>query len=165
MSQLNKLYRNFIILQEDERGYSNSNDKTLSGYSKIEARGDTCKISFYAQNLRNDDDDDYCILAICNKKDTKKIVDLGKITISDGGKAEITKEYSVDDIAGLGISYDKVSGAAIANILRKMKRRKRMKINTMKRRSVMKRNIMKIRRKKRNVMNIEMKILEVKDLL
>lgn len=120
MSQLNKLYRNFIILQEDERGYSNSNDKTLSGYSKIEARGDTCKISFYAQNLRNDDDDDYCILAICNKKDTKKIVDLGKITISDGGKAEITKEYSVDDIAGLGISYDKVSGAAIAKMKNKI---------------------------------------------
>lgn len=114
MSQLNKLYRNFIILQEDERGYSNSNDKTLSGYSKIEARGDTCKISFYAQNLRNDDD--YCIMAICNKKDTKKIVDLGKITISDGGKAEITKEYSVDDIAGLGLSYDKISGAAIAKV-------------------------------------------------
>ncbi|KLE17474.1 hypothetical protein [Clostridium sp. C8] len=115
MSQLNKLYRNFIILQEDERGYSSSNDKTLSGYSKIEAKGDTCKISFYAQNLRNDGDD-YCIMAICNKKDTKKMLDLGKITVSDGGKAEITKEYSVDDIAGLGISYDKISGAAIAKM-------------------------------------------------
>lgn len=115
MSQLNKLYRNFIILQEDERGYSSSNDKTLSGYSKIEAKGDTCKISFYAQNLRNDGDD-YCIIAICNKKDTKKMLDLGRITVSDGGKVEITKEYSVDDIAGLGISYDKISGAAIAKM-------------------------------------------------
>ncbi|WP_458339806.1 DUF7922 domain-containing protein, partial [Clostridium perfringens] len=98
---------------------SSSNDKTLSGYSKIEAKGDRCKISFYAQNLRNDGDD-YCIMAICNKKDTKKIVDLGKITISDGGKAEITKEYSVDDIAGLGLSYDKISGAAIAKMKNEM---------------------------------------------
>lgn len=112
MSQLNKLYRNFIILQEDERGYSNSNDKTLSGYSKIEAKGDSCKISFYAQNLRRDEEE-YCILAICNKKDTKKILNLGKISVSDGGKAEITKEYPLDNIAGLGISYDKISGAAI----------------------------------------------------
>ena len=112
MSQLNKLYRNFIILQEDERGYSNSNDKTLSGYSKIEAKGNSCKISFYAQNLRRDEEE-YCILAICNKKDMKKILNLGKISVSDGGKAEITKEYPLDNIAGLGIPYDKISGAAI----------------------------------------------------
>lgn len=115
MSQLNKLYRNFIILQEDERGYSNSNDKTLSGYSKVEAKGNTCKISFYAQNLRCDEED-YCVLAICNKKDTKKIVNLGEVHVSDGGKAEITKEYPLDNIAGLGISYDKISGAAIGKV-------------------------------------------------
>ena len=112
MSQLNKLYRNFIILQEDERGYSNSNDKTLSGYSKIEAKGNSCKISFYAQNLRRDEEE-YCILAICNKKDMKKILNLGKIAVSDGGKAEVTKEYPLDNVAGLGIPYDKISGAAI----------------------------------------------------
>ncbi|MDU5109784.1 MAG: hypothetical protein E6248_05025 [Clostridium sp.] len=116
MSQLNKLYRNFIILQEDERGYSSSNDKTLSGYSKIEAKGETCKISFYAQNLRHDEDEDYYILAICNKKDAKKIVNLGKLLVSEGGKAEVTKEYSIDNIGGLGISYDKISGAAIAKM-------------------------------------------------
>ena len=45
----NKLYRNFIILQEDERGYSSENGKALSGYAKVEAKGDKCKISFYAQ--------------------------------------------------------------------------------------------------------------------
>lgn len=115
MSQLNKLYRNFIILQEDERGYSSSNDKTLSGYSKIEAKGEVCKISFYAQNLRKDDEE-YCILAICNKKDIKKILNLGKIPVSDTGKAEVTKEYPLDNIGGLGVSYDKISGAAIGKV-------------------------------------------------
>ena len=54
MASNNRLYRNFVILQEDERGYSNSSDKTLSGYSKIEAKGDKCKISFYAQNLKKE---------------------------------------------------------------------------------------------------------------
>lgn len=111
MAQINKLYRNFIILQEDERGYSNSNDKTLSGYSKIEAKGEKCKVSFYAQNLKVNDD--YCIMLICNKKDSKKLINLGSIKVSEGGKAEVTKEYFVDNIAGVGISYDKISGAAI----------------------------------------------------
>lgn len=115
MSQLNKLYRNFIILQEDERGYSNSNDKTLSGYSKIEAKGNSCKISFYAQNLRRDEEE-YCVLAICNKKDIKRVLNLGKISVSDGGKAEVTKEYALDNVGGLGISYDKISGAAIGRM-------------------------------------------------
>lgn len=115
MSQINRLYRNFIILQEDERGHSNSNDKTLSGYSKIEAKGDKCKISFYAQNLRNDSGD-YSIMLICNKKDVKKLIDLGKVTISEGGKAEVTREYFVDNIAGLDLSFDKISGAAIAKM-------------------------------------------------
>lgn len=115
MSQLNKLYRNFIILQEDERGYSSSNDKTLSGYSKIEAKGSSCKISFYAQNLRKDEEE-YCVLAICNKKDIKRVLNLGKISVSDGGKAEITREYALDNVGGLGISYDKISGAAIGRM-------------------------------------------------
>ena len=85
MSQLNKLYRNFIILQEDERGYSTENDKTLSGYSKIEAKGEKCKISFYAQNLRSDSDD-YYGLVIYNKKDTKRLVNLGNIAITESTK-------------------------------------------------------------------------------
>ena len=46
MASNSRLYRNFIILQEDERGYASANDKSLSGYAKIEAKGDICKISF-----------------------------------------------------------------------------------------------------------------------
>lgn len=115
MSQINKLYRNFIILQEDERGFSIENDKTLSGYSKIEAKGEKCKISFYAQSLRIDSDD-YYGLVIFNKKDAKRLVNLGPIAITEGGKAETTKEYFRDDIGGLGLSYEKISGAAIVKL-------------------------------------------------
>ena len=63
----NKLYRNFIILQENERGSSHSNDKALSGYAKIEAKGDKCKISFYAQNLKQEDN--YSMVLICCKRE------------------------------------------------------------------------------------------------
>lgn len=113
MASNNRLYRNFVILQEDERGYSNSSDKTLSGYSKIEAKGDKCKISFYAQNLKKDNEN-YYMMIICCKKDMKQIVNLGPIEITDTGKAEATKEYNVSNIGGLDIQFDKISGTAIA---------------------------------------------------
>ncbi|EKQ56015.1 MULTISPECIES: hypothetical protein [unclassified Clostridium] len=110
----NKLYRNFIILQEDERGYSNSSDKTLSGYAKVEAKGDKCKVSFYAQNLRQEDN--YSMVLICCKRDLKQLIDLGPLAINEVGKGDTSKEYYVNNIAGLGISYEKISGAAICRI-------------------------------------------------
>ena len=115
MSQINKLYRNFIILQEDERGHSSTSDKTLSGYSKIEAKGERCKVSFYAQNLRKDIDD-YNVVLICNKRDSKQLINLGKIDVGDGGKGECTKEYFADNIAGLDVAFDKICGAAIVKM-------------------------------------------------
>lgn len=115
MASNNRLYRNFVILQEDERGYSNSSDKTLSGYSKIEAKGDKCKISFYAQNLKKDNEN-YYMMIICCKKDMKQIINLGPIEVTDTGKAEATKEYNVSNVGGLDIQFDKISGTAIAKL-------------------------------------------------
>ena len=106
-----KLYRNFIILQEDERGYSHSSDKVLSGYAKVEAKGDKCRISFYAQNLKQEDN--YSMVLICCKRDLKQLIDLGPLAINGVGKGDTSKEYYVNNIAGLGVSYDKISGAAI----------------------------------------------------
>lgn len=115
MASNNRLYRNFVILQEDERGYANSEDKTLSGYSKIEAKRDKCKISFYAQNLKKDNDKYYMVL-ICSKKDIKQIVNLGPLEVTDKGKGEVTKEFNVSNIAGLNLDFDKISGAAIVKM-------------------------------------------------
>ena len=115
MASNNRLYRNFVILQEDERGYANSEDKTLSGYYKIEAKGDKCKISFYAQNLKKDNDKYYMVL-ICSKKDIKQIVNLGPLEVTDKGKGEVTKEFNVSNIAGLNLDFDKISGAAIVKM-------------------------------------------------
>ena len=109
-----KLYRNFIILQEDERGYSHSSDKVLSGYAKVEAKGDKCKISFYAQNLKQEDN--YSMVLICCKRDLKQLIDLGPLSIDGVGKGDTGKEYYVNNIAGLGISHDKISGAAICKV-------------------------------------------------
>ena len=108
----NKLYRNFIILQEDERLKDKLEEKNLSGYAKIEAKGDKCKVSFYAQNLI--EKKKYSIVLICNKKDCKQIVELGSILGSKSGKGEACKEYNINDIAGLNFSFDIISGAGIS---------------------------------------------------
>ena len=109
-----KLYRNFIILQEDERGYSSSDDKALSGYAKVEAKGDKCKVSFYAQNLKKDER--YSMVLICCKKDFKQLIDLGPLEVNEVGKGDTSREYYINNIAGIGISYEKISGAAICKL-------------------------------------------------
>ncbi|MGL5151947.1 MAG: hypothetical protein ACRC7N_15380 [Clostridium sp.] len=105
----NKLYRNFIILQEHER--LEDSDKAQSGYAKIEARADRCKITYYTQNLKPDKK--YNMVLICNKKDLKQIINLGPLPVSQMGKGECIKEYMADNIAGLNMGYDKISGAGI----------------------------------------------------
>lgn len=107
----NKLYRNFIILQEDKKECLGEGDKPLSGYAKIEARNEKCTISFYAQNLRKDDD--YYMVLICYKKDIKKIVDLGSLKVDKVGKGESLREYYISDIGGMDLAYDKISGAGL----------------------------------------------------
>lgn len=107
----NKLYRNFIILQEDKKECLGEGDKPLSGYAKIEARNEKCTISFYAQNLKKDDD--YYMILICYKKDMKKIVDLGSLKVDKVGKGESLKEYYISDIGGMDLAYDKISGAGL----------------------------------------------------
>ena len=107
-----KLYRSFIILQEDERGHSVSKDKPLSGYAKIEVKGNKCKVAFYAQNLKKEYGSCHMML-ICNKKDTKTLIGLGAMNITEQGKVEKSLEHDADNIGGTGIGYDKIVGAAI----------------------------------------------------
>ncbi|MGL4990890.1 MAG: hypothetical protein ACRC57_06970 [Sarcina sp.] len=107
-----KLYRSFIILQEDERGHSVSKEKPLSGYAKIEVKGNSCKVAFYAQNLKKEYANCQMVL-ICNKKDTKSILDLGTMNITEQGKVESSIEHDAENIGNTQISFDKIVGAAI----------------------------------------------------
>jgi hypothetical protein len=114
---LKKSYsRYFIILQEDEKGYSFSSDKVASGYAKLEMKNDKCKVSYYVQNLKREMAPYYMIL-VCNKKEVKKIIKIGEMNIDDYGRADVFYEYPIDNVAGSGISMDKVSGAAIVKLL------------------------------------------------
>ncbi|URZ01967.1 hypothetical protein [Clostridium felsineum] len=116
MSQKKNYSRSFIILQENEKGYGLSSDKLPTGYAKIEIKNGKCKISFYVQNLKKVSKP-YNMLLVCNKKDTKKIINLGKINIDEYGRAEISKEFEESDVAGSKISIDKVIGASISQFI------------------------------------------------
>ncbi|MBU3159534.1 hypothetical protein KPL37_07160 [Clostridium frigoris] len=108
--------RYFIILQEDEKGYSLESDKIPSGYAKLEMKNSKCKISYYVQNLRKEKQPYYMIL-ICGKKDVNKIIKVGKLNIDDHGRVDIFHEYDMDNIADTGINAEKIIGAAIVKFL------------------------------------------------
>lgn len=116
LAQKKSYSRYFIILQEDEKGYSLASDKIASGYAKLETKNDKCKISYYVQNLKKDKTPYYMIL-ICNKKDVKKIVNIGEMNIDDYGRADVSYEYPVNNVCDTGIPMDRISGAAIVRIL------------------------------------------------
>jgi len=116
VTQKKSYSRYFIILQEDERGYSLASDKLPSGYAKLEMKNEKCKISYYVQNLRKESAPYYMML-ICNKKDVNKIIKLGELNIDDHGRAEVSYEYEVDDICNTGIAMDKIVGASICRLI------------------------------------------------
>lgn len=108
--------RYFIILQEDEKGNSISSDKQPSGYTKIETKNDKCKVSFYVQNVKKDNSQCYMVI-VCNKKDTKKLINLGPLNIDENGRADVSYECHVDNIGGTSMGVDKVGGATIMKIV------------------------------------------------
>lgn len=116
MSQKKNYSRSFIILQENEKGYEISSDKLPTGYAKVEIKNGKCKISFYVQNLKKMSKP-YNMLLVCDKKNTKKLIDLGKIDIDEYGRSEISREFNENDIAESGISVDRVVGASIAQVI------------------------------------------------
>ncbi|WP_244834250.1 hypothetical protein [Clostridium sp. BJN0001] len=106
-----KLYRNFIILQPNETNRKTADGKDLSGYAKVEAKGEKCRVSFYVQNLNPEEK--YTMILICSKKDNRNLLSLGSLPIDKNGKGESSSEYFSSSIGGENLSYDKITGAAI----------------------------------------------------
>ncbi|MBN3347906.1 hypothetical protein CF050_13725 [Clostridium botulinum] len=116
MAQKKNYSRYFIILEEDEKGYSLGVDKSASGYVKLENKNGKCKISYYVQNIKKQSSP-YHMVLICNKKGTKDIIKIGEMNIDEYGRADICYEYPVDNIGNSEINADKISGAAIVKFI------------------------------------------------
>ncbi len=115
MSAKRSYSRYFIILQEDEKGYSTDNNKFPTGYAKVERKNDKCKVSYYVQNLKKNKEPYYMVL-ICDRKTDKRLVNLGAINIDDYGRAEIAYEYNVESVANSNIPMENIKGAAIVRM-------------------------------------------------
>lgn len=107
--------RYFIILQEDEKGHSTDSSKFPTGYAKVERKNDKCKVSYYVQNLKRSKNPYYMVL-ICDRKADKRLLKLGTINIDDYGRAEVSCEYSAEDIASSNIPMESIKGAAIVSL-------------------------------------------------
>ncbi|NFA60610.1 hypothetical protein K8O96_09430 [Clostridium sporogenes] len=116
MAQKKNYSRYFIILEEDEKGYSLGVDKSASGYVKLENKNGKSKISYYVQNIKKQSSP-YHMVLICNKKGSKDIIKIGEMNIDEYGRADICYEYPVDNIGNCGINADKISGAAIVKFI------------------------------------------------
>jgi hypothetical protein len=107
--------RYFIILQEDEKGYSTDNNKFPTGYAKVERKNDKCRVSYYVQNLKRTKDSYYMML-ICDRKNDKRLIKLGKIDIDNYGRADVSYEYDANNVANCSVPMDTIKGAAIVTM-------------------------------------------------
>ena len=98
-----------------KKNFGISADKIPNGYVKLEIKNAKCKICFYVQNLKPIAED-YKMLLLSGDKTDGKIIDLGKAKIDNNGKCEINIEKSMDSLASIGISMDKIIGAAIGTV-------------------------------------------------
>lgn len=110
--------RYFIILQEDEKGYALDRDKSSSGYVKLEKKNNKCKVSFYAQNI-NPGMEPYYMVLVCKEKNAKKLLVLGKLSISEQGKIDMSCEYDIDNIADTKMSMQHIIGATVSKVIEK----------------------------------------------
>lgn len=108
--------RFFIILQEDQKGYGLDLSKTPSGYAKLEMRNDRAKASFYVQDIKKQNGPYYMVLIALGNNGSRELINLGQINIDEYGKADVSNEYDVNNIAGTNIGMDKIQGAGICRI-------------------------------------------------
>jgi hypothetical protein len=107
--------RYFIILQEEQKGYGLDNDKAPSGYAKLEVKNNKSKISFYVQNLKKDKGP-YNMVLITDKQEPRNLINLGRLNIDDNGRADVSFEYDMNNIANTNIAMDRIIGAAVVTL-------------------------------------------------
>ncbi|MEG2353765.1 MAG: hypothetical protein RSB70_03895 [Clostridium sp.] len=108
--------RFFIILQEEERGYTLDREETPSGYVKLEKNHGKCKVSYYVQNI-NPKMQPYYMALVCANKDNKKMINLGKLNFDESGKVEVSYDYDSENIGGVSMSMESVTGASILKLV------------------------------------------------
>jgi hypothetical protein len=108
--------RDFIILEEESGTFRSDNQKTLTGYVKIEDRGIKAKVSIYIQNVN---EGHYIAICICVRDGKVYGVKCGNIIALKQDKVDTTFEtmsknlfssnYEINDVVGICIISAKKS--------------------------------------------------------
>lgn len=102
--------KKFIILQEDDKGFSFDNKKP-SGYIKIEIRDLKFKIFYYIQNINNQNT--YTLNLILNNDSKIEIISLGEVSVDSNGKIEVSYDFDesiLDNVCGGAICFKNFKG-------------------------------------------------------
>lgn len=82
--------KKFIILQEDDKGFSFKNKKP-SGYTKIEIKESKFRIFYYIQNLNNENI--YSLSLIIKNESKIEIISIGDVKPDENGKIDVSYEF------------------------------------------------------------------------
>lgn len=102
--------KKFIILQEDDKGFS-FNNKKPSGYVKIENRDLKFKIFYYVQNI--DNQNTYNLNLIINNDSKIEVISIGEIKSDNNGKIEVSYDFDenmLDSVCGGAICVKTFKG-------------------------------------------------------
>ncbi len=102
--------KKFIILQEDDKGYS-FNNKKPSGYTKIEDKDGKFKIFYFVQNI--DSENTYGLVLIINNDSKIEVVSIGEVKADSNGKIEMSYDFDeelLNSVCGSGISIKNSNG-------------------------------------------------------
>ncbi|SET23189.1 hypothetical protein SAMN05660297_01763 [Natronincola peptidivorans] len=95
--------RYFVILEEEDKGFSISKSEGPKGYGKIEVRNDHGTLSLHCQNLKQlDEKKERYRLYLIHTKDTEEpvIVDVGPLQVDKHGKGEAVWEFNAENVKG-----------------------------------------------------------------
>ncbi|AOY75491.1 hypothetical protein [Clostridium formicaceticum] len=95
--------RYFVMLEEEDKGYSISKSEGTKGYGKIEVRNSSGILSLYCQNLKKLEEkkESYRLYLIQTKATLEPVVvDIGPVKVEGGGKGEIIWEFNAENVKG-----------------------------------------------------------------
>ncbi|AKL93607.1 hypothetical protein CACET_c00890 [Clostridium aceticum] len=95
--------RYFVMLEEEDKGYSISKSEGTKGYGKIEVRNNNGTLSLHCQNLKKLEEkkESYRLYLIQTKNVLEPIVvDIGPVKVEGSGKGEIIWEFNSENVKG-----------------------------------------------------------------
>lgn len=102
--------KKFIILQEDDKGYSFKNNKP-SGYTKIEYKESKLKIFYYIQNLNNENT--YSLSLIIKNESKVDIISIADVKPDENGKIDVSYEFDetlLESLHGSTVCFKDIKG-------------------------------------------------------